>query len=397
MKKYLVFILNLFFLGITFASAADFDITGKNVVLYNLNDNMILYEEKASEKVPIASLTKIMTSVVAIENIDDLNEYVIIKTDDFIGTDGYSKAGFKVGDKVTYLDLLYGILLPSGADAVNAIINNTLKDDFVSEMNNTAKKIGMSDSSFANGVGKDDENNYSTAKDLAKLLNYALKDETFYKIFTTKEYTASNGLKLQSTISHYQNFLKVDEIKGAKSGFTKKAGRCLASIATLNNVNYLLVVLNSSTKEPYNAVQDTITIYDYYNNNYSYQTILDSSVDIKTIPIKWSKEKEYNITYDEEVSKYLKNEENKNLTYEYEGVDVIKYNTSKGTKLGTVKVFNDKNDLLFESSVYLNKDITYYNIPLFISIILVIVFIILLCVKKMKKTRKRIKLKKSII
>lgn len=385
MKKAVFFLFSLFFFCYS-VYAVDFDITGEYVTLYNMNEDTLLYSKNDTKKTSIASLTKMMTTLVAIEEIDNLDKIVTIKERDFEGTVGYSKAGFKVGDKVTYRDLLYGIILPSGADAVNAVVNNTLGyDKFIKKMNETAKKIGMNDTSYANPVGKDDENNYSTSNDLAKLLKYALKNETFKTIFTTKNYKTSNGLNLESTVNRYENILNTNEIKGAKSGFTKDAGRCLASITTLNNVNYLLVVINSSTTSPYNAVKDTITIYDYYNNNYGYKNIINDDTFIKEIPVDFSKEKTYKITGNENIEKYLKN--NTEVTYKYVGSDKVAFNTKKGSKLGVVKIY-DGDDLLATSNVYLENNIEYYPIITYIMIGIAVVFVLLI-VKKIKKKKHR--------
>lgn len=390
MKK--IFNLLLIIISFSFINvyAQDFEISAQNVILYNLNDNTILYEKNSEERVSIASITKIMTSIVALENIDDLNDYVTITLKDFNGTVGYSKAGFNIGDKVTYEDLLYGILLPSGAEAVNAIVNNTLGyDEFIIAMNDTAKKIGLENTSFENPIGKDNENNYSTAKDVAKMLKYALKNSNFKKIFTTKEYTTTNGINLNSTLMPYKNILNISIIDGSKSGFTSNAGRCLASISTIDDVSYLLVVLKSSLSNAYNAVKDSITIYDYYSNNYSYQLVLESDKVITSLPIKYSKEKEYDITSNDDIKLYLKNDIVDNLTYEFDGVSEIKYNTKKDTYLGTIKIYNEQ-ELLYESEVFLNKDITYYNFYL-IGLIVFIVIVILLKLrsKKRKKRKKR--------
>ena len=385
MKKAVFFLFSLFFFCYS-VYAVDFDITGEYVTLYNMNEDTLLYSKNDTKKTSIASLTKMMTTLVAIEEIDNLDKIVTIKERDFEGTVGYSKAGFKVGDKVTYRDLLYGIILPSGADAVNAVVNNTLGyDKFIKKMNETAKKIGMNDTSYANPVGKDDENNYSTSNDLAKLLKYALKNETFKTIFTTKNYKTSNGLNLESTVNRYENILNTNEIKGAKSGFTKDAGRCLASITTLNNVDYLLVVINSSTISPYNAVKDTITIYDYYNNNYGYKNIINDDTFIKEIPVDFSKEKTYKITGSEDIEKYLKN--NTEVTYKYVGSDKVTFNTKKGSKLGVVKIY-DGDDLLATSNVYLENNIEYYPIITYIMIGIAVIFVILI-VKKIKKKKHR--------
>ena len=385
MKKVIFFLFSLFFFCYS-VYANDFDITGEYVTLYNMNEDTLLYSKNDTKKTSIASLTKMMTTLVAIEEIDNLDKIVTIKERDFEGTVGYSKAGFKVGDKVTYRDLLYGIILPSGADAVNAVVNNTLGyDKFIKKMNETAKKIGMNDTSYANPVGKDDENNYSTSNDLAKLLKYALKNETFKTIFTTKSYKTSNGINLESTVNRYENILNTNEIKGAKSGFTKDAGRCLASITTLNNVDYLLVVINSSTISPYNAVKDTITIYDYYNNNYGYKNIINDDTFIKEIPVDFSKEKTYKITGSEDIEKYLKN--NTEVTYKYVGSDKITFNTKKGSKLGVVKIY-DGDVLLATSNVYLENNIEYYPIITYIMIGIAVIFVLLI-VKKINKKKHR--------
>lgn len=389
MKK--IFNLLLIIISFSFINvyAQDFEISAQNVILYNLNDNTVIYEKNSEERVSIASITKIMTSIVALENIDDLNDYVTITQEDFNGTVGYSKAGFNIGDKVTYEDLLYGILLPSGADAVNAVVNNTLGyDKFIIAMNDTAKKIGLENTSFENPIGKDNENNYSTAKDVAKMLKYALENTNFKKIFTTKEYTTTNNINLKSTLMPYKNILDISIIDGSKSGFTSNAGRCLASISTIDDVNYLLVVLKSSLSNAYNAVKDSIAIYDYYSNNYSYQLILESDKVITTLPIKYSKEKEYGITSNNDIKLYLKNDIVDNLTYEFDGIEEIKYNTKKDSYLGTIKVYNEE-ELLYESDVYLNKDITYYNFYLIGGILLLIIIVIILLFKKEKRHKRK--------
>ena len=133
MKK-IVFGLIIF---LTFINVYALDINSKNAVLYNLNDDNVIYEKSKDEKIQIASLTKIMTSIVAIENIDNINDYLTLKQSAPKGLEGYAKAGFNVADKVTYEDLLYGIILPSGADAVQAIANNVSGsiDDFVELIN----------------------------------------------------------------------------------------------------------------------------------------------------------------------------------------------------------------------------------------------------------------------
>lgn len=385
MNKVCSIILSLFFF-ICPVFAEEFNISSENVILYNLKDDSVLYSKNADEVLEIASLTKIMTALVIIDSVDNLAQQITITTQDFEGTAGYSKAGFKVGNIVSYEDLLYGIILPSGADAVNAAVNNTLGyDAFVAKMNEIAKTIGMKNTNFSNPIGKD-ENNYSTAEDVAKLLKYALKNDSFKKIFTTKSYTASNGLVLNSTLNSYSDILDTSIIDGAKSGFTQKAGRCLASIASLNGTDALLIVLKADTNAPYNAVKDSIDIYTYFNENYSNQTIINDNTFLKEIPISLSSDKSYKITGGEDIELYLKN--NTKVDLVYEGIDKITYKTKKGTKLGVVKIYEGSN-LLTTSDVFLEEDISYYHLEIFGVVFFLMVLILIPKRKKKRRRRKK--------
>ena len=140
MKKLLKIFILFLIINVSVVKAEEFNITADNVILYNLNDNFVLYQQESEKSVNIASLTKIMTAIVAIENIDNLDEEIVITKEAFIGISEYSKMGLKVGNVVTYRDLLYGIMLPSGADAVNAMAINLSGsvDNFVVLMNNKA-------------------------------------------------------------------------------------------------------------------------------------------------------------------------------------------------------------------------------------------------------------------
>ena len=140
--------------------------------MYNLNDDEIIYEKDINEIKKIASLTKIMTCIVAIEN-SDLDSYVTVTSKAFVGLNGYAQAGFKVGDKVTIRDLLYGLMLPSGAETANmlAISIAGSNDELVKMMNDKAKELNLNNTHFSNTIGVDEDDNYSTVYDLAILLN----------------------------------------------------------------------------------------------------------------------------------------------------------------------------------------------------------------------------------
>ena len=173
------------------------DIQSNNAILYQTNDNKLLFEKNAEEKVQIASLTKIMTAIVTLENIKDLNEKVVLKSEDFYGiaSENLVTAGFMANEKVTYKDLLYGLLIPSGADAAKALARlvGGSEKEFVKKMNAKAEELKLTDTHFGNEIGLDDKDNYSTAKDIASLFQYSLKNEDFKTIITTESYTISNG------------------------------------------------------------------------------------------------------------------------------------------------------------------------------------------------------------
>ena len=400
MKKKLLVIL-MFFSLFNMVYASDNlkeKIGSSDVILYNLNDDNILYEENSNRKVQVASLTKIMTAIVTIENNKDLSQEVEITSEVFKGIEEYSKAGFKLNDKPTYEELLYGVLLSSGADAVNAIVVNMGGNEkFVSLMNEKAKELNLTNTKFDNAIGMDSVNNYSTAKDLAELLKYSLQNEEFKKIFTTRTYNIDRlNLKLSSTLIKYASSgIDISYIKGAKSGFTDGAGYCLASIAEIDDVEYLLVTLGANPKgSKSQAVKDAITIYDYFSENYDYQKVISKGEVLKTIKNKFGKEKEYSIYLNEDKELYLKNTVKlDDITYQYNGLEEISSKNKKGDKLGTISLIY-KNEVINSYDIYLNDNLEYYHPYLYLTIIVTVVIFVLLLFKLKKKNKKKRRHKK---
>ena len=400
MKKKLLVILMFFSLfNVVYASDnLKEKIGSSDVILYNLNDDNILYEENSNRKVQVASLTKIMTAIVTIENNKDLSQKVEITSEVFKGIEEYSKAGFKLNDKPTYEELLYGVLLSSGADAVNAIVVNMGGNEkFVSLMNEKAKELNLTNTKFDNAIGMDSENNYSTAKDLAELLKYSLQNEEFKKIFTTRTYNIDRlNLKLSSTLIKYASSgIDISYIKGAKSGFTDGAGYCLASIAEIDDVEYLLVTLGANPKgSKSQAVKDATTIYDYFSENYDYQKVISKGETLKTIKNKFGKEKEYSIYLNEDKELYLKNTVKlDDITYRYNGLEEISSKNKKGDKLGTISLIY-KNEVINSYDIYLNDNLEYYHPYLYLTIIVTVVIFVLLLFKLKKKNKKKRRHKK---
>ena len=372
-------------------SAIDINLTSKEAIIYNLNDDNVIYEKNSSEPTKIASLTKIMTSLVVIENINNIDDTVTVDYKDLQGLKGYAVAGFKAGDTVTYKDLLYALMLPSAADAANILARSIAGStkDFVNMMNDKASMLGLENTKFSNPIGMDDDN-YSTAYDLSIILKEAIKSDLFKQLYNTLSYTTSNNIKLTKTTDKIASKYNLDisNITGSKTGFTDEAGYCLASTATYNDVNYLAVTLNSD--ELPNHIKDTLDLYNYFDTNYSYKEILKDKQLLKTIKVKGSKTKEYKIYSKKSITKYLSNDTDINkIEYKYSGVETLNRKIKKGDYLGKVKIMY-ASDTLDTYKVYLDKDIKYYNYWLLLIPIGIIILIIWFKIK-LKKSKRRLK------
>ncbi len=409
MKKKFLLLLLLF--TPFFVWALEFPkVNSKIVEIYDLKDKKIIYDIKSNDKASIASLTKIATTITAIENISNLDQEVII-TSKILSTVRWdaSRAGLKAGDKVTYRDLLYASIIPSGADATNsiAILSSGSIENFVKKMNNLANKIGLKNTHFSNVTGLDDKNHYSTADDVRKLLEYSLNNSTFRKVFTTKNYELTNKLKVRSTFYLYSkdNEFVNTQITGAKTGFTLDAGYCLASLSNINGHEMIVVVLKADliNNNYYHAI-DTVSLISFLKENYKEQLLLEKNKVIKEIPVVLSKVDSYKIYSGIDVKKYLPSDFNKDfLKIKYDGLDELSYKNRENDKIGVVSYYY-KDSLITKEDIYLNEKIEMNfskvlkkNLPLIIIFfILLILFIILRRkIKRLKRLKRRMRLRKQ--
>lgn len=253
----------------------DMNIYSKAAIVKDLKNQKVLAAQNSEERIYPASMTKIMTALLAAEEIENLDESVLIPTDEVLALyeRGASMAGFAPGETASARDLLYGILLPSGADCCMALACEIAGDEagFVQMMNEKAKELGMGNTNFVNASGLHDESHYSTVQDILVLLEYALKNETFYQVFTTRSYTTAptrehpEGITFESTMYEKKDHLEVTdgEILGGKTGFTSAAGLCLASLAEVEGQEYILVTAGaegSHDTEPFHVL-DAENIY----------------------------------------------------------------------------------------------------------------------------------------
>lgn len=379
MKKIVLFILCFFTFIINVFALDDPTLYSKNYCLYDLIDDKMIYEKNIQERTNIASLTKIMTTITAIEKINNLDDYVTI-TSEMLSNIKYdaSLAGLKIGDKLTYKDLLYASILPSGADATQALayslsgsINN-----FVNDMNTLAKKIGMENSNFVNVTGLDIDNHYSTVSDLLKMLQYALKNETFKTIYTTKSYTLSNGLVVDATVKKYNNLMKLDisRIIGSKTGYTNKAGLCISSIFESNNHEFIFISTNAEfIYGNYYNLKDNLNIINFMDKNYNNQTTVKSTDIIKTIPVNFSNIPKYDVHLSKDALTYLPNDYNKDdIKVNYNGKTSITF-LDNNKQIGKVTITYKDNPIYEEDILLKDVKINFYLLVIInLSIVLFI-------------------------
>lgn len=317
-------------------------ISGRSAILIDNESGRILYEKDIDTKRLIASTTKIMTFIVALENgnLDD-----IVTVGDEVLTMYGTNIYIEVGEKMSLKDLLYGLMLRSGNDASVVIakhIGGTI-EEFVKMMNAKASELGMKNTVYNNPHGLDEETkNYSTAYDLALLSKYASQNPTYLEITSTKKYATSNDTK--SYLWYNRNkLISYKKMTSGKTGYTPDAGKTIVSTASNGNLNLTAVSLNDG-----NIYTTSENLYEYGFSNYKQYLILDKN-NFK-IDSNFYKEKIY-----------IKSSFSYPLTeIEKENIKVlVKLNKFTNLKnddpIGTVNVYLDNNEI-YSDYVYVSTE-----------------------------------------
>lgn len=229
-------------------------VSASSAILVDADSGRVLYEKNPNDPRAIASITKLMTALVAIRCTDDLNREVTVKRE-YTLAEG-SSMYLRAGEKLTLETLLYGLLLVSGNDAALAIAGACAGDveTFVGWMNDWAAELGMKNTHFANPNGLPNDDHYSTAADMAKLARVVMEDETLAKIVATKSITIGN----HSLSNHNKLLWQYEGCIGMKTGYTDKAGRTLVSCAEREGQRLIVVTLNAP-----NDWKDHAALFDY--------------------------------------------------------------------------------------------------------------------------------------
>lgn len=340
MKK-IILVLLIFISFISKVNASTSSAT--EYILMDQTTGRVLASKNANSPKLIASITKIMTCLLAIES-NKLDE--VITVDESIKRAYGSGIYIEVGEQMTLRDMLYGLMLRSGNDAAIMIATYIAgsEEKFAVLMNNKAKEIGMKNTIFTNSSGLDNDTagNYSTAYDMALLTRYAMQYDEYQKIVGTKKHIVKTNYKTYSW-TNKNKLLKYEFITGGKTGYTEKAQRTLVSTATIDNMNLIVVTIKDS--DDWNTHLD---LYSYAKDNYSSYKVLNKN--------------KFNIIGDTFYigNFYIKNNVYLSLKKDEKGSLVSKIKLEKltnyktGDRVGYVEVSLNDN-ILYKEDIYIEK------------------------------------------
>lgn len=356
-------------------------------ILMDNRTTKVLFSKNINEKMYPASTTKILTAILVLEN-GNLNDVVTASHDAITSIpNGYSIADIQVGEQLTVEQLIELLLVHSANDAANVLaeyVGGSI-DSFVSMMNTKLNELGLTDSHFTNAYGLHDDNHYTTASDLAKLMQYCIKNNDFRKfsgmascaipatnMHDRRMYTSTNSLIVPGS-NYYTSYVTV-----GKTGFTSQAGDCLVTVGYNNDLEFICVVLgcpNSDTR-----FQDVISIYNYAYGNFSLRNIVNEDDVLTQIEVKNATKdtKQLNILSYETIPVLVNNTDDINdINPDINLNNEINAPIMQGDKLGTVTY--TVNGIEYITDLIASHDVEKLNVPIYLIVILGI-FIVLLMI-----------------
>lgn len=325
----------------------DFCSSAQAACVLDVDHKRIFYKKNMNEKLPMASTTKIVTAITAIENFTDLDSR--FKIDDrAVGVEG-SSIYLKKGEMLSLRELLYGLMLRSGNDSALAIAYLVAGDvsKFVDMMNSLANKLGLKNSHFTNPHGLDDPNHYTSAYDLAVITSYALDNKDFADIVRTKTIKICEGEENYRYLVNKNKLLfNMPDCIGVKTGYTKKAGRCLVSASEDEGLRVVCVVLNCGP-----MFEESKTMLNLVQEKYDNFEIIEPYHNFDSIPVKNGERSEALLYSREGLSLPLSVEERAKVSVEFEIEDELVAPVESEKVVGLLKVYYDKH-LIFSQNIY---------------------------------------------
>ena len=349
------------------STALPFDITAEAVYLVNLNTGKVVYEKNADKKMYPASLTKVMTSILAFESGYDLDTTTITAKgylyDEFYGLN-VSTGDIRRGETLTMRQILYAMILQSaneGASIMADFLSDGSRDYFSQMMNERAKELGCTGTNFVNPHGLFDEDNYTTAKDMYLLAKHAMELPGFMEIASTVTYNVgatnihtdltwitTNKMMMSGSIYYYE------PLKGIKTGTLPESGQCFVSTASLGGYDYLCVVLGSridydengnirqqNGQSVNNAFADTKKLYQWAFDTFSVKTLMDKGTEVTEVPLRLASDTDYmKLASAERFTALVPDEiEAGSIVTKYDVPEYITAPVKKGDVIGTAHLY----------------------------------------------------------
>lgn len=317
----------------------------------------VLFEYNKDIKLAMASTTKIVTAIVAIENIVDFDKVVVV-ADEAIGIEGTS-IYLRKNEEMSIRNLLYGLILASGNDAAMALAYAVAgsEEGFVDLMNNFANKLNLVNTKFKNPHGLDADGHYTSAYDLAVITNYALNNEIFKDIVSTKTKVLNEG---EPNVRYLRNKNKLlftqNGCVGVKTGFTDNAGRCLVNACERNGFRTVSVVLNCG---PMFEECDKLTELAY--QNYELKTFIEPYSYVGEVDVVNGSKVKTNVVTIKGFNKIIKKSELDNYRVEYDIPDFVEAPINANSKVGEVKVYYG-DEVIYQDLLYSTNEIENINL-----------------------------------
>lgn len=395
--------------------AEELDVGCPSALLMDMSSGKILYEKNINEKMYPASLTKVLTAIIVLENCK-LDEVVTISYNAVMNlTSGYVTANLQIGEELTVEQLLNVLMVGSSNDAAIALAEHLSGsiEDFAILMNKKAEELGCKNSNFLNPNGVHDENHYSTAYDLSLISRYAMQNETFRKLVSTKSYslpstskyeyddrlfTTTNSLLIVNNNDRADNYY-YKYATGIKTGFTTPAGNCLISSSNKDGFELLCIVLgggqtNNGLSERY---VDTKDLFEYGYENFFLKSAQKANSVVQTTTIKHATKdtKRLDLLTEKDINVLVKAEDkNSTLLPEIKLRENLKAPIEKGEIIGTI-TYNSEG-ITYESNLIAANSVKKSKLFLKILIFIILVFILYIYRRINIRSRKnrRLKLKK---
>ena len=365
MKKFLFSI----FVGFVFLFQvkAEEDLTpnSKSAILLEPTTGTVLYEKNPDEKLAPASMTKVMSMLLIMEAIDDGK---LSFDDDVVISENASKMGgsqifLQTGEKYKVRELLKGIAIASGNDAVVAMAEKVSGsvDAFVEKMNQRAKGLGLTNTHFDNPHGLDSEQHYTTARDMSKMAKELLKHEeilTFTSIY--EDYLKKNDGSSIWLVNTNKLVRFYEGVDGLKTGFTTTAGYCITTTAKRGDLRLLSVVMNADTSDL--RSKDTTNMLNYGFNTYQFDVLLKKEKSLGKIKVEKGNIIETDVYLKNDIT-MLKKQSDEKIMYDYNiVVDKLKAPITDNQKIGHIEVIDNEGNIVSEEDLIVKEEIIKANI-----------------------------------